>query len=102
MHRWCNRFNDRCGFCPGDRLGIDSAFIRQKSTIHNRLQPKKEEGSLLSSAQFLVVFDVVLVAPHSGGYALVYVRVASPLAKLASITMTCWSRDRVALMTYPG
>ena len=33
---------------------------------------------------FLVVFGVVLVASRTGGYALVYVRVASPLAQAAS------------------
>ena len=32
---------------------------------------------------FLVVFGAVSVAPHNGGH-IVYVRVASPLAKLAS------------------
>ena len=46
---------------------------------------------------FLVVFGAVSIAPHSGGHVLVYVRVPSPL-----VQMTCWSRDRVALLTYPG
>ena len=52
----------------------------------------------------LVVFGAVSVAPHCGRHVLVYVRVTESVGagRVNTIKLKCWSRDRVALMTYPG
>ena len=54
------------------------------ATGHGTKPKRKKVHSYLLSFDFLVAFGVVLVAPRSELCAIVYVRVASPLAQAAS------------------
>ena len=58
--------------------------IHSESTQQHVVKEERRFTPIFRPATCLVAFVVVLVAPRSGGYVLVYVRVASPLAQAAS------------------
>ena len=65
-------------------IGVNITAFVWESLFLEYNQRRKKVQSYLPQYDFLVVFGAVSVSPHNEGHVLVYVQVASPLAKPAS------------------